>query len=389
VTVRDSAGVQIVENTAPEWADSAGWHLSPEPLMTIGSVQSAPEYELSGVSGALRLTDGRIEIANNGTHELRYYDVSGKYLSASGRKGKGPGEFEWLAWIARMPGDSVLAFDRSSQRMSVFDDSGHFVRMSHPTGVSGMAAFFSEPVGRFTDGSVVVAARRPPMPGADETGVVRAPTTLLRYAESGSLVDTLGQFPGEERYVQPRAMSGLLFGRDTKFTVHGNDLYAGSTDRYEIGVYTADGTLRRSIRRVFENLPVTSADIETVKQEQLDRMRRSNGPLNPAEFERMYAEMPIPKTMPAYAGLRVDAEGNLWVADYLRPSDHQSRFMVFDSTGRMLGSVVMPERFEPLDIGADYVLGRWRDELDVQYVRLYGLEKGRSTAIAGAQGEAQ
>jgi len=37
--------------------------------------------------------------------------------------------------------------------------------------------------------------------------------------------------------------------------------------------------------------------------------------------------------------------------------------------------VELPARFEPHDIGPDYVLGRFRDELDINYIRLYGLEK--------------
>jgi hypothetical protein len=71
----------------------------------------------------------------------------------------------------------------------------------------------------------------------------------------------------------------------------------------------------------------------------------------------------------------VVADGDLWVADYRRPSDTQPRWTVFDSTGQMLGAVAMPERFTPYDIGADYVLGTWRDELDVEHVQLYALEK--------------
>ena len=49
---------------------------------------------------------------------------------------------------------------------------------------------------------------------------------------------------------------------------------------------------------------------------------------------------------------------------------------MFDPEGRLLGSVQMPERFRPTHIGADFVLGVARDEMDVERVRLYTLEKG-------------
>ena len=35
----------------------------------------------------------------------------------------------------------------------------------------------------------------------------------------------------------------------------------------------------------------------------------------------------------------------------------------------------MPLRFSPMHIANDFVLGRWRDELDVEYVQLYKLAK--------------
>ena len=36
-------------------------------------------------------------------------------------------------------------------------------------------------------------------------------------------------------------------------------------------------------------------------------------------------------------------------------------------------TVVRPPGFRPHDIGADYVLGVWRDELGIEFVRMYDL----------------
>ena len=85
--------------------------------------------------------------------------------------------------------------------------------------------------------------------------------------------------------------------------------------------------------------------------------------------------MPFPEQFPAYGSLAVDAAGNLWVEEYQRPGDERPRWTVFDSSGRMLGVVEMPERFTIYQIGGTFVLGRWTDEMDVEHVRLYGLLK--------------
>ena len=52
-----------------------------------------------------------------------------------------------------------------------------------------------------------------------------------------------------------------------------------------------------------------------------------------------------------------------------------SRWTVFDSQGVMLGVVQTPPAFLVYQIGADFVLGSWSDELDVEHVRLYELIK--------------
>jgi hypothetical protein len=41
---------------------------------------------------------------------------------------------------------------------------------------------------------------------------------------------------------------------------------------------------------------------------------------------------------------------------------------VFDSEGRYLGVVTLPDRFEPVEFAEEDVYGVWRDELDVEYV---------------------
>jgi sugar lactone lactonase YvrE len=79
--------------------------------------------------------------------------------------------------------------------------------------------------------------------------------------------------------------------------------------------------------------------------------------------------------MPSYAEFCIDSEGYLWVEDYRKPGDERSRWTVFDLDGLMLGRVELPDRFTIHQIGRDFVLGTWIDEMDVEHVRLYALIK--------------
>jgi hypothetical protein len=87
--------------------------------------------------------------------------------------------------------------------------------------------------------------------------------------------------------------------------------------------------------------------------------------------------------------LYVDRTGNLWTLEPPRPRDNTfvtqfndtspkaQVWSVFDSSGKWLGPVQTPGNFLVFEIGADYVLGVWRDEFDVEHVRQYALIKPR------------
>lgn len=92
-------------------------------------------------------------------------------------------------------------------------------------------------------------------------------------------------------------------------------------------------------------------------------------------MEELYDGLPFHETMPAYSAIEPDTEGNLWVADYRAGPDDPFRWTVFDIEGRLLGSLDMPAGLTVHEIGADYVLGVTRNEMDVEQVVLHRLIK--------------
>jgi hypothetical protein len=85
--------------------------------------------------------------------------------------------------------------------------------------------------------------------------------------------------------------------------------------------------------------------------------------------------MPIPSEMPAYNGAVADLEGNLWVRDYQADGTTVSTWALFDPDGVFLGTVEIPPDLRVRQIGSDYILGTWKDDLDVAYVRMHRLVK--------------
>lgn len=377
--VRDSAGAQIVENTDFAWPDGQKWRLSDEPRLDIGVLDGDPAYQLFRVGSAVKLSDGRIVVANGGTRELRFYDPNGVHLLSVGREGGGPGEFGELMWVRALPGDTLLTYDWRNRRLSFFDPGGEFVRSFQLQFLNEMGGFPTI-IAPFGDGSLLVGVQPFLIGDQIKDGLRRDTTVYLHCDRDGAVLDTLGRFPGGEVYLrtssgaETRVMaSARAFGRFPQHAVYEQGFYFGTTDTYQVGYYSETGELLRIVRRDRPNLQVTAADIERYKEE---RLENAGGDGPPRDFlEQSLAHMPFPEQFPAYGSLAVDADGNLWVAEYQRPGDERPRWTVFDSSGRMLGVVEMPERFTIYQIGRDFVLGRWTDEMDVEHVRLYGLIK--------------
>jgi hypothetical protein len=374
--IRDSAGIHIVENTAPLWAEGEGWKLSEKPVLSIGELEGDPSYQLFQVYDARRLSDGRIVVANAGSSELRFYDGKGRFKGVVGRKGGGPGEFKGLADVWALADDSLLAYDFRNDRISFFDPSGEFVRSFQLQSLTGGKSSPSL-VAPFADGSLLISARTMFFSPQTEGGLRRDSVLYLRCDPAGALLDSVGWFPGPEWYVKSdegiMAASSRAFGRSPVATASADAFYFGSSDSYEIARYDGNGQLQRLIRRTHESLDVTPEDIESWIEERLADADDEN---QRAFWEKLYADMPFPQTMPAYERLIVDDEGSLWVEEYRRPTDEQPRWTVFDAEGVMLGEVETPPEFQVFQIGSDFVLGRWTDDLDVEHVQLYKL-KGR------------
>ncbi len=106
------------------------------------------------------------------------------------------------------------------------------------------------------------------------------------------------------------------------------------------------------------------------------RLEDIDDPGQRAERRNNLEEMGVREIMPAYSGLMADPLGYLWVSEYRGPQDDTRVYTVFDAEGKLFGRLRMPDRFQVTEIGSDYVLGRYTDDLDVEYLRLYRLSRG-------------
>lgn len=378
---RDSAGIHIVENTAPAWKEGAGWRVPDTVLTEVGADADHPERDFAQVVSAYRLSDGRLAVMDAGNQQIRFFDSTGAWLGSAGRKGSGPGEFQNPFAFWRRDGDTLMVFDFSSRRVSILDDTGGFVRAYTIRSPGNL--MFPMPAGAFGDGTMLAAVQT-----IDTTtksgGPYRTPTAYVTYLGSGELHDTIGVFPGIEMYPATISFNGRDFpspapvplGRNTYVATRGGWMYVAPNEAWEVRVLDTAGTLHFLARRDIQAVPLSADDITRARSEAIARLENgaNNIPAPMMEQLRKRVETaPYPDNLPSYSGMLVDTEGNLWVEGARAPGVTRRTYSVLDSTGHWQGDVSMPDGFRPTDIGTEYVTGIWQDEDDLQYVRVYRL----------------
>jgi hypothetical protein len=85
---------------------------------------------------------------------------------------------------------------------------------------------------------------------------------------------------------------------------------------------------------------------------------------------------PLPEHVPAFQGLIMDDQANVWLERYRQPWEEDSRYEIVDRQGRWLGQVEVPAKLRIFQIGTDFVLGRQVDSLGVERVRVHALRRG-------------
>jgi hypothetical protein len=364
-----------VVNTAPRWPDGQGWALSARPVLVVGGSEPDSANVLYGVAGAVRLADGRIVIADRGASGLRIYDPRGEHLLTSGGKGDGPGEFDGVDALAKIRGDTLLVWDRKSARVSTFDATGRFVDSRRPAGLNALPWF----AGAFRDGSFAVSTGVSPSQMMAQAGATRQDTmVILHVGRDGEVLDTIGRFAGPETFVD---MSGgsltierVIFGESSSLAVGADRFFAGTNTNYELTAYTPAGDPALTIVKQERRRPASKADVNAYRQYLLSR-NLGNVPAEVrAGASRRVAAIPHRESLPSFGDIRVDTQGYLWVARFAVPGQ-AGKWDIFDPAGVWLGTLEVPGNLTIHEIGPDYLLAVATDDLGVERVEMYSLQR--------------
>jgi hypothetical protein len=346
------------------------WKLAPAPIVRIGEADGGEAYLLSNIRSVLRLPDGRIVVADGQSNQIRVYGADGKHIASHGRTGSGPGEYQWLHGLWRVRGDSMIALDQFTNKVTVLSPAfapmrstnwGPRVRFG---GVSENGTYWM--IGSATTGEI-----RP--------GVMQYVGLILRGNPLNESVDTLARTAGGRMFFKAGAannQTGMIqypipFNNTPHHAIGRDIIFFGAGTKPEIERFDVDGRRLSPLQLKTAQRNVTPADVRRFEQWQIDQYPAARRPA----LRQSLTEVKAPEKMPAHGELTLDPEGNLWVQRYAPPWEPALLWDVYTAAGKQIASIRLPARFTIREIGKDYVLGVTKDEFDVERVEMYRLSK--------------
>ena len=377
----DRAGQESSSYRRPVVQASLAFALSDTPVLVIGGVDEREDYAIGRTIGALRLTDGRVVVADGMTRQLRYYDGHGQHLRTVGGDGDGPGEFRRLHSIVRMQNDSILAWDTFQRRVSVFAPDATFSYSVTNPAWSGMLVELQKQYPRsildfgkvhfaYDDRFVVELAAGPYVRAITGKQLIQDTLPLLAISRTEEDWTVLGSFAGREHFVQEGVGGAFALGPNLRVAAAEEVVYAGSTRDTAIRALSpVTGEIVRSIALPWRRRATSPEDVEIVSRRFLDRVQ-PNLASRAAEF---VASIPWPDSLPTFSHMLVGADERVWVQMFRAPADVLQEWILFEPSGEIVASFAMDTSLQLLDVGDDYALVQAADGNGVETITMHRL----------------
>lgn len=322
---------------------------------------------LSGLTDGVFLPDGGLAVLNRYSQEVRLFSSDGSYQSALGRRGDGPGEFRDPIEITLLGSDSLAVWDWSPNRITIFPLLGgapRTVRLDPPA---------PNPTGHFgvSGGSFIVGSHdlqplgQPGSEGGEQW------LNVLAYDMGGQLRDTIEVLPyGRYLWVDEsnREAGYPHFEAKGTFSVRMGQLFlADGSDPVVWSRGPGEETRRRQIEWIPPDRDIRPRDLTAAHDFDLTRFSQ---PVLQQRVRRNWDVLPVADRFPALQEILGDDAGRLWVKRYPRLADGDRVWWLFDAGGTFRCALRIEDGFQPFEFQGEAVLGRVRDEFDVEYVEV-------------------
>lgn len=352
------------------------FELAAEPEVIIGDREADPAHDLHFPTGALRLSDGTVVVADAQSRQVRNFSANGEHLRTVGGEGEGPGEFRSLIGLHRAVGDTVVAWDRTQRRATRIAPDGsvagiHSVRLdAEDAGLDPDVILTIQDAHPTASGALLLSLlAEPPLGEPDRTDLLEdSLPVMVHHPDSGDFT-LLGTFPGRVWFRHDRSVRALPFAPGLSIAAGREVIYVGDSRTDSIVRFTDRGEVLAPIPVPLSARPVTPDDVAWVRERLVERAV----PDLRDRAQEVADAMTLPDTMPAYDHLRVDAEDRLWIRRAAGADRAMRQWVVVDAEGAPVARVLIPDGLELVDADAEHVVVHASGEFDQDLIRVHRL----------------
>lgn len=337
------------------------WQLGPDPEWEIGTIDGPAHLQFSGIT-SVGLSGTRVILFDRGSAELRVFNLAGEFQAALGGPGEGPGEFSPNVFFEE-DRDSLIAFDQRQRRVTYFSPDLEY-RSTLPIGLDLLNPRM---IGVLGDDSFLMEELI--LRFAEVTGRDTGELIATRVGADGLSVDTVGVFDGAETVRWSQSGMGLgIFSPYDRLDGDRDGLWVldGATGHVQLVSVAGDSVA--AFTPVLARAPITEQDLD----DYFSRLYPEPPPPDVRESIRAKRSVALERgSFPVADRLFVDGMGRVWVRAYSSDPSAAEVWHVFDRSGDPVGRLDTPASFEVHDASANGLVGVYRDQLEVEYVRFY------------------
>jgi len=360
--VRDSAGVEIISSSF-DASETQPNSFPSDPIFRVGWDSDSGPF-LGFVSFGRLLEDGTVAVADLQTDQVLVLDRDLQSHEIFGRNGQGPGEFGGIRGVVEWSPDSLVVWDGSQNRATIFNirDLGFRTVGHNPEGgVEHTIAAASED-------QILWIPTSPYARDFETSQWLEMP--ILRSDATIEQIDTLVSLPFSEVLISSGRRVSNMLRREADFDAGPTGFTWMRVDRPELRSFDpATGQLTRIVRWADYAEPITPGRWDEWVDAQTSQISGA-----PAETirkmldgEREFA----PEAFPLYARFEAASDGSVWIHLWGMPGAEDSRYLVISADGRCLMRLDAPDRFFFMDARDNLILGRDVNEFGVHGIALY------------------
>jgi hypothetical protein len=340
--------------------------------LQFGGDFAEPNYSLERPTAIAVSRGGDLYVLDDGESSVKVYDESGRFVRRFGRKGGGPGEFQWMTGL-RVNLD-VRVSDMAQRRITIFSLQGQLMR-TEPL-LAPDDRVLGEAVPLRHGWNVGTATAQVKFEGGGATSLQNMQIVL--YAFSRTEIDTVFQYRSSGAAFHPRnapvpaGIASTHLGNGGAYAVLGDSIvavadgYTGSVRWYRV---MPPGLVAYQTRQLpSRSLPTTDADVRRIER----RLRAEGGG---SSLPRRLVFNAPPRSSIASEALFAD-DGSLWVRN-TPEAETGHVWTVFDREGNISIRLQMPRGFDLKHVQGQHLYGFARTSNDAALVQVYRMQRSR------------